>query len=245
MNTNNLGRKAVALLLMVAAMTGAFAANSIPGVGTVVKKKPGNGPITVPPTDHNGRFTLKLSAGEYSFAVNHADVGPAIAQIIKQQNFKTPYDGTGLEMTFDKSPNVLIKQGQTTRDGAYKLDKSSAEIVIIITGKEATLSGQLNWNEGGCAKEPRLCEKVGSGASTSPAPQVLCTAPTATTSVVNGACGTGWQQPASVATAAQMAAMHCATGTLTSFIGTTNPITWSCAGSGGGTSMTCSKPGGG
>ena len=81
-------------------------------------------------------------------------------------------------MTFDKSPNVRIKQGQTTRDGAYKLDKSSAEIVIIITGKDATLSGQLNWNEGGCPKEPRTCEKMTSGASTSsPPPQqaaVLC-----------------------------------------------------------------------
>jgi hypothetical protein len=178
MNPKNLGRKAVALLLMLAAMTSAFAQSTVPGVGTIIKKKPGNGPITVPPTDRNGRFTLKLSAGEYTFALNHADVGPAIAQIIKQQNFKTPYDGTGLEMTFDKSPNVLIKQGQTTREGAYKLDKSSAEIVIIITGKDATLSGQLNWNEGGCPKEPRACEKMNSGASTSsPPPQqaaVLC-----------------------------------------------------------------------
>ena len=178
MNPKNLGRKAVALLLMLASMTSAFAQATIPGVGTIIKKKPGNGPMTAPSTDRNGRFSIKLSTGEYTFAVNHADVGPAIAQIIKQQNFKTPYDGTGLEMTFDKSPNVLIKQGQTTREGAYKLDKSSAEIVIIITGKEATLSGQLSWNEGGCPKEPRACEKMTSGATTSTqSPQqtaVLC-----------------------------------------------------------------------
>ena len=172
MNTKNIGRKVVALVLMVAAMTGAFGSNTIPGVGSVVKKRPGGLPIIAPSTDRNGRFTVKLPAGEYTFAVNHADIGPAIAQIIKQQNFKTPYDGTGLEMTFDKSPNVLIKQGQTTREGAYKLDKSSAEIVIIISGKEATLSGQLNWNEGGCPKEPRACEKMNSGATTStPPPQ--------------------------------------------------------------------------
>ena len=178
MNTKNLGRKAVALLLMLAATTSAFAQSNIPGVGTVVKKKPGDASMIVPPTDRNGRFSIKLSAGEYTFAVNHADVGPAIAQIIKQQNFKTPYDGTGLEMTFDKSPNVVIKQGQTTREGAYKLDKSSTEIVIIINRTETTLSGQLNWNEGGCPKEPRACEKMTSGASTSPPPPqqaaVLC-----------------------------------------------------------------------
>ena len=64
----------------------------------------------------------------------------------------------------------------------------------------------------------------------------------ALSSVVNGACGTGLQT-ASVTTTAQFAAMHCTTGTLTNLVSSTNPITWSCAGGGGGTTVACSKPG--
>ena len=179
MNTKDLGRKAVAVLLMLVSMTSAIAQGTIPGVGTVVKKKPGNSPIVAPPTDRNGRFSIKLSAGEYTFAVNHTDVDTAIAQIIKQQNIKTPYDGTGVEVAFDKAPGVTITRGQTTPSGNYKADRSSSEITIVIALKSATLSGQVSWNDEASAKR----------ASVPQPQQPSSVAPAATTLAANDASG--------------------------------------------------------
>ena len=47
----------------------AMAQNQVPGVGIIVKKKPGNGPIANGVSDDNGEVVFKLEPGEYSVTV--------------------------------------------------------------------------------------------------------------------------------------------------------------------------------
>jgi hypothetical protein len=66
----------------------AMASNNVPGVGGIVKKKPGNGPIAKGVSDDNGEMVFKLDPGEYSVTVGNN----------RPQDFKIGRGKTGIKV---------------------------------------------------------------------------------------------------------------------------------------------------
>jgi hypothetical protein len=67
----------------------AKATNTVPGVGTVIKKKPGDGPVARGVSDKNGVFRANLAPGQYSVTVgNNAP-----------QDFEVPTGARGVSVT--------------------------------------------------------------------------------------------------------------------------------------------------
>ncbi len=144
----------VSLALAIVISTSMFAISKpIPGVGIVVKRNPGSGSITVN-TGAGGTFSSQLPAGEYLISLPEEQLKTAVAGAISRSQPSSDYkfDGTGIELSLDKSDIQL--NGKPNVGGAFSISKESNPIAITVPKGGAVFSGTLNWDDAVMNKTP-------------------------------------------------------------------------------------------